>query len=373
MDILLAGPYPYQNQKISGGVESVLYNLNEGFLKYDKKEKIDLLSASSSSKSPQEKIKNIYYIKQPKFKLGSVFLSLYPKRLKNFYSKNSYDIINAHEIEFAYYGLKKNKNLIFTLHGFPWIEGKFLPKFKQPFWKFFYLKKLDHVFRDLKFFISINDHGKNLIKKKTNATIFDIQNPVDDGFFNIKSNSEQKRFLYVGSISRMKNLFLLIKSLNSIKNQIKDFKLNVAGQSIDKNYFSEINSFIKKNKLQKNINFLGLIDKKEKFKEFSKMDFLIIPSLNEHAPMVISEAFASGKTVIASNVGGIPFMVNDGKNGLLFDPMKEKDLSEKILYLINNYNQKKQMQINAKKYAKKFNSQSSVIRKYKSAFKEIII
>ena len=61
------------------------------------------------------------------------------------------------------------------------------------------------------------------------------------------------------------------------------------------------------------------------------MNFLISTSLNEHAPVVISESFAAGKPVIASNVCGVPYMVDDGKNGLLINPKNEKDISDKII------------------------------------------
>ena len=82
-----------------------------------------------------------------------------------------------------------------------------MSKYVQPFWHFFYIKKINKIFENLKYLVSINPYGKELIKDKTNATIFDICNPITDEFFKIKNKSLETRILYIGTISKMKNLF----------------------------------------------------------------------------------------------------------------------------------------------------------------------
>jgi len=60
----------------------------------------------------------------------------------------------------------------------------------------------------------------------------------------------------------------------------------------------------------------------------------IIPEFyvgNEALGMVVVESFAFGVPVIGSNTGGIPEMISEGINGMLFDPYKEGDLEEKML------------------------------------------
>jgi glycosyltransferase involved in cell wall biosynthesis len=52
--------------------------------------------------------------------------------------------------------------------------------------------------------------------------------------------------------------------------------------------------------------------------------------------MSILEAFAYGKPVIGSKIGGIPEMVIDGKTGLLFNPKDDNELKEKIGYLLSH-------------------------------------
>ena len=131
---------------------------------------------------------------------------------------------------------------------------------------------------------------------------------------------------YIGVIGKRKNLLNLIKALPHVRKEVKDFKLVVAGKVRDKSYFEQIQKYIIKYELLNNVEFLGTIDEEKKYEEFSKMSFLILPSFQETAPMVISEAFAAGKPVIASNVGGTQYMTGDNERGLLIDPFDEMDI-----------------------------------------------
>lgn len=371
MKVLLGTPYPYINQKIWGGVEAVSKNLKVGFDRYEPKTSVTVVSGSTKAKKMYETCDGITYIKQPRMKVGSVFVSQYPFRIKRFLKQNEFDVLNAHEIDFAYYGLEMKHKLLFTLHGFNWEEKKYMAKHKQPFYDFFYVKRLYNTLKKLKYVVSINPYGKELFEHKTNATIFDICNPIPDELFTIANGQQEKRMLCIGNISRMKNLLSLIKAITLVKREIKDVKLVIAGKIEDKEYFNQITAYIDKYNLKRNVEYLGIIAGKQKLEELSKMNFLISTSLNEHAPMVISEAFAAGRPVIASNVGGIPYMVDDGKNGFLIDPTNEQDIADRILHLLENPEQAKAMGSIGKKHAKKHHSLKTVVQRYKSAYDEV--
>ena len=62
--------------------------------------------------------------------------------------------------------------------------------------------------------------------------------------------------------------------------------------------------------------------------------FSVIPSeWYENCPRSLIESFASGTPVLGANIGGIPEMIDDGVNGLLFTPFSKEELREKIEYL----------------------------------------
>jgi len=371
MKILIGGPYVYKNQIISGGVEAVLYNLKHGINQYEPDINLKIVSGSNKVRAKIEVDNNIIYIRHPKVKFGSIFLSSYPYRVKNFLKESDFDVCNYHSMDFSYYGYEMREKLLLTLHGIPQEEKKFLPKYKQPFFHLLYVKRFEKILKYLKYLVSINPYAKEIVKNKTNAIIYDICNPIPDEIFELKNQIQENRILYLGVISERKNLFTLIKALKIIRKKRKNFKLVVAGKIVDQGYFNKIIDYVNRNNLNPYFEYLGKITEEQKYKEYSKMSFLILPSVQETAPMVISEAFAAGKPVIASNLCGIPYMIDDGKNGFLINPFDEIDISNKILYLIENPGIINSIGINGKKYALENHSLKVVAKKYRVAYEEI--
>jgi glycosyltransferase involved in cell wall biosynthesis len=69
---------------------------------------------------------------------------------------------------------------------------------------------------------------------------------------------------------------------------------------------------------------------------YAALDIMVLPSLAEGTPMVILEALAARKAVIASNVGGIPEIITDNKTGRLIETGNSRALCEALLCLLNN-------------------------------------
>ena len=94
-------------------------------------------------------------------------------------------------------------------------------------------------------------------------------------------------------------------------------------------------------------------------------DVLVLPSLNEGLPNVLSEAMACGKPVVATNVAGAPELVNN-EVGYLVKPKDENDLSQKILLALN----KKWRETKLLNRAKQFSVDNS-IRKLMELYKNL--
>ena len=65
-------------------------------------------------------------------------------------------------------------------------------------------------------------------------------------------------------------------------------------------------------------------------------DLFVLPTLGEALPTVLAEAMAAQKPIVASNVGGVPEMVEHGHNGLLVPPADPASLAEACLQLLQN-------------------------------------
>ena len=82
---------------------------------------------------------------------------------------------------------------------------------------------------------------------------------------------------------------------------------------------------------------MGGFEHKDISSVFSEIDVLVVPSIwNENCPLTILEAFFAKTPVIASRIGGIPELVKDKENGLLFECGNFDDLYDKMETFINN-------------------------------------
>jgi len=102
---------------------------------------------------------------------------------------------------------------------------------------------------------------------------------------------------------------------------------------------------------------------------YSISDVVVLPSLREGTPLVLLEAMACGKPVVATRVGGIPEIVEHGEGGLLVRPKDVEGLSKAILTLLEDPGLREEMGKKARRRAvKEFDwdiKADEVIRVYK--------
>ena len=93
------------------------------------------------------------------------------------------------------------------------------------------------------------------------------------------------------------------------------------------------------------------------------LDIIVLPSLWEGHPLIILEALAAKKTVIASSVGGIPEIITQNKTGLLIPPSSPKALSRSICQLIKQPELRYELALNGNKKVKEYFNQQQMISK----------
>lgn len=135
--------------------------------------------------------------------------------------------------------------------------------------------------------------------------------------------------VYMGRLSREKGLFTLLGAWK----KIFGITLKIIGEGPIRN---ELENFVIQEKIS-NVEFLGYIGGPKRFETLKKAMFMVFPSeWYENFPYAIVESFACGVPVIASRIGGMEELIEEGQNGLLFGPGNIEDLRKKILYFIEN-------------------------------------
>jgi len=137
-----------------------------------------------------------------------------------------------------------------------------------------------------------------------------------------KADNNSVNFGFIGSLYPYKGVELLLKSFRKVKRA--NFRLYIAGRG-----FNDYEIYLKSKYADESVIFMGEVSP-EIFLE--KVDVVVVPSLGHDTfPRVVLESLSCGIPVIGSNLGGIPEMIIDGVNGIIFDPYKIGDLEEKIL------------------------------------------
>jgi glycosyltransferase involved in cell wall biosynthesis len=153
-------------------------------------------------------------------------------------------------------------------------------------------------------------------------------------------------FLYSGRLAKYKGVGLLLEAMKNLPN----VHLRIAGTGEDEKHFRNLSSDLKLN----NVVFLGFLTGEELANEYNNALAIIQPSLwFENFPITVLESFARGKPVIASDVGGLPEMVEHGVSGLIYQSDNKKMLIEAILKLHNNHELAIKMGYNARTLAEK--------------------
>ncbi|MGV8108411.1 glycosyltransferase family 4 protein [Methanospirillum sp.] len=141
---------------------------------------------------------------------------------------------------------------------------------------------------------------------------------------------DRVRFTFIGHFGRHKGIHILLDALSFLSNNKDRYEVNLIGSG---DIIEECKEKVCKMELQSVVKFWGKI--KNIDDAYRETDVLILPSIwPENQPVTITEAMASRKPVIASNVGGVPELVEDGKTGYLFEVGKSEELAQKMMEFI---------------------------------------
>jgi glycosyltransferase involved in cell wall biosynthesis len=151
--------------------------------------------------------------------------------------------------------------------------------------------------------------------------------------------------VYAGRLERVKGVGTLIEAMQG--GEAPATELRIAG---DGDLRGELEHQVQEGG-RSNVSFLGRLPRDELGRLIQDSLFVVVPSeWYENAPMSVLEAFAYGKPVIGTNIGGIPELIEEGVTGLLVEPGNVADLRRAIDRLAANPQLAVEMGRNARRY-----------------------
>jgi glycosyltransferase involved in cell wall biosynthesis len=142
-----------------------------------------------------------------------------------------------------------------------------------------------------------------------------------------------KTILCVGRLSPEKGQAGLLEVFARLRGKIPDAELRLVGDGPGRNSLERLARVLH---VDDAVTFAGRLTEDATLAEIARADVLALPSFMEGLPIVLMEAMALGVPVIASRVAGIPELVEDGRNGLLFTPSNWDELGGCIQRLLSD-------------------------------------
>jgi len=209
------------------------------------------------------------------------------------------------------------------------------------------------------------------VRGYTKARLHWVANAIGDRYFEIPNNEVPGTILFVGVITPRKGLTYLAQAMNILKQRNVQCKLCIVGKILDADYADGVRAYIDENELHDYIEWLGPVEEERLLELYGQCSVLVLPSLEETLPTVISQAMAAGKTVVGARSAGIPFMVHDGKTGLLANYGDSVDFADKIEAILSDSELRASMGEAAREEAKAKYSSASVAQTHLEIYEQI--
>ncbi len=224
--------------------------------------------------------------------------------------------------------------------------------------------------------IVIDEFTKNLLLQRNIDEIkIQIINPgIDSSIFFPKTDKELNsriRLVCTGHLIKRKGVDLLIKALAEVVKVNDDVVLDVYGEGSEK---ENLRKMVENLGLLDHVFFKGLVPFKSMPECYQNADMFVSMSRWESWGQMYLEAMACGLPVIASKNTGSESIIKDGEFGYLVEQEDFKDLSLKILALINNKKLRERFGLKARKETiDKYDWEKCIIPKYKNIYEELVL
>ncbi len=202
----------------------------------------------------------------------------------------------------------------------------------------FFIRK---IIKDCKAISVANEYEKNIfleLNKQSRIKIIrngvNLKTLVSKVDFKNKYKINTKFVLFVGRFSKSKGIETLIHAFNIIQNNNQFSNIHLVIMGVDFGYEQSMEELIKINNMSEKIIVIKNPPREDVISAYGESEFLILPSQWELSPLVPLESFAFKKPVISTKSHGIPFTVQDNKNGILVEPDNPKQLADAITKLL---------------------------------------
>jgi len=358
---------------VRGGMEEHVLNISRLLIKFG--HEVDVFTSNSSRtgviKEKYERIDgiNVYRFKVI-FSVGD-FGKFWPSFLLRLVN-GDYDLIHVHNYRHVHTILSLliskiiRKPCVITTHSpfHPITSRRTLSRILIRFYDTFLSRIIDNCFSKI---ILVTESERKYFRHVNGKKLVVIPNGIASNAFKRVNkrtiNSVKKKFsiskkdiplLFIGRIHPTKGLFFLLKAFYKLWIKNSNFKLIIVGPIQDREYFSKLLHFVDSKDLKHSVIFTGFVSEEEKISLIELSKVFVLPSIYEPFGIVILEAFARGKPVVAVDSDGPRYLIKNYKSGFLVKYGDEKSFSHCIELLLKDRKLYREISANNRRKAREF-------------------
>lgn len=184
-----------------------------------------------------------------------------------------------------------------------------------------------HIARRADLLIALSDDWKDrLAQRLPGSRIAVVQNGVaEPGCEPRPGTHEQPTFVFLGNLSRLKGVDVLLDAMELAQ---ADWQVQLAGSEAEAGFADRLRAEIDRRRLGNRVSLLGPVVGAAKQRLLAQADAFVLPSLAEGLPMSVLEAMAASLPVVATQVGALPEVIEDGAEGHLVPAGQAQALAE---------------------------------------------
>ena len=383
LKVAVVGPYPADPNRVRGGIQAVVNNLVAGLAKFadldvhvvtvdfiGEEQLVPRSGVTVHLKTANQSVSQLLFYRSERRWLTDTIANIQP------------DIIHVHGTNF--YGCDASNweaPTIITVHGVLEEEAKLnfgeLAKWQQLYRQikgYFNQRFEQKTLSTAKYATVISPHINNFLADFAidSDRIYPINNPTKESSFDNRDRTVPGRILFAGSITVRKGILTLLQAANLLQTKGVEFELHLAGGIEQQSYADILQNYMQEHQLESRVTFCGLLDNQQMKQAIEECQVLVLPSQAEVSPMIVQEAMAASKAVVATNVGGVPYLVEDGESGILVSFGDEVTLAEALSKLLGNPSLAKSMGDRGRILAEKNFRQSVICQQTRNLYYQIV-
>jgi glycosyltransferase involved in cell wall biosynthesis len=320
--VVLAGAYPEREGTVSGGIEAVTHALATELAS---REGIELHVVSVRRDGGPDEVQ----------RRGDVTVHLLaranslpyvlrvtgadPRRVRRVLERIRPDVVHAHGVDApALAALRGGWPTLFCVHGIAHRDVQVEMQGPWDLVRLFQMRRLERMcFRYARHVAAISTYVTDAYKALLRAQVTLIENPVPDSYYRTARVEPTNVILFAGHLRPLKGVHTLIDSLAEIVHEVPAAEVRLAGSVQDRSYVEGLKRQAEARGVAERVRFLGHLNEAQMLAEYARCQVLCLPSQQENTPVVIQQAMAAGRPVVATRIAGIPGLVGEGTTGLL--------------------------------------------------------